>query len=122
PEAIAFLQHSSGSTGIQKGVALSHDKVILQIDEYARALALQGDEHFVSWLPLYHDMGLIACCLLPCLQGIPVTSLVPAEWVVRPELLLETIAKYGGTHVWLPNFAYAFLANRVNGDAIESND
>lgn len=122
PGEVAFLQHSSGSTGIQKGVALSHRKVLAQVDEYRSALGLEGDEQIVSWLPLYHDMGLISCCLLPCLAGVSIASLAPHEWVARPESLLEAIARYRGTHVWLPNFAFAFMARRIKPESVASLD
>src|SRR6185312_7401364 len=63
--AIALLQHSSGTTGLKKGVALSYDAILRQIEAYRAALHVGGDDVIVSWLPLYHDMGLIACCVMP---------------------------------------------------------
>ncbi|MDQ7034629.1 MAG: AMP-binding protein [Anaerolineae bacterium] len=76
-DSIAFLQHSSGTTGLQKGVALSHRAVLNQLSAYSDALNLSSQDVIVSWLPLYHDMGLIAGFLLPLLQGIPLVLMSP---------------------------------------------
>ena len=79
PEETAFLQHSSGTTGLQKGVALSHTAVLNQIASYSTAIELGESDVVVSWLPLYHDMGLIAGFLLPLLQGIPLVLMSPVR-------------------------------------------
>jgi acyl-CoA synthetase (AMP-forming)/AMP-acid ligase II len=113
PEVIAFLQHSSGTTGLQKGVALSHRAVLNQIASYSRALALTADDVIVSWLPLYHDMGLIAGFILPLLTGIPLVIMSPFDWVAHPALLLRAIDQHRGTLCWLPNFAYNHMARRI---------
>lgn len=113
PEAIAFLQHSSGTTGLQKGVALSHRAVINQLVSYRQALALTPDDVIVSWLPLYHDMGLIAGFILPLLLGLPLVLMSPFDWVAHPALLLRAIAAHRGTLCWLPNFAYNHMARRI---------
>jgi len=63
------LQHSSGTTGLQKGVALSHRSVLNQIAAYSQSIDLQDDDVVVSWLPLYHDMGLIAGFIMPLVAG-----------------------------------------------------
>src|SRR5262249_25016431 len=70
----------------------------------------------VSWLPLYHDMGLIACLLLPFVRRVPIVWLDPFEWVARPAMLFEAIATHRGTLVWLPNFAFHHLARTVSDD------
>ena len=113
PDAIAFLQHSSGTTGLQKGVALSHKAVLNQLANYAQAIALQPDDVIVSWLPLYHDMGLIAGFMQPLVQGLPLILLSPFDWVKHPALLFHAIHDYHGTLTWQPNFAYNHLARRV---------
>lgn len=113
PDAIAFLQHSSGTTGLQKGVALSHRAVLNQIASYSDALRLGPTDVVVSWLPLYHDMGLIAGFLLPVIQGLPLVLMSPFDWVRRPALLLRAIHDHGGTLCWLPNFAYKHCALRI---------
>ncbi len=113
PDEIAFLQHSSGTTGLQKGVALSHTAVLNQLASYSNAIHLTEEDVVVSWLPLYHDMGLIAGFLLPLVQGIPLVLMSPFDWVQHPALLLRTIDQFGGTLCWLPNFAYNHCARRI---------
>ena len=115
-EDIAFLQHSSGTTGLKKGVMLSYGAVERQLDRYAEALALGPADTIVSWLPLYHDMGMIACFMLPLTKGVPLVSLDAFEWVAQPELLFQTIEDFGGTHAWLPNFAFHHLIRAVRED------
>lgn len=103
---VAFLQHSSGTTQTKKGIRLSHRAVLSQLSAYAARLALTGEDRIASWLPLYHDMGLIACCVLPLVRGIPVVAIDALEWTLRPELLLRAIETYRCTLAWMPNFAF----------------
>ncbi len=110
---VAFLQHSSGTTGLQKGVALSHQAVLNQLASYSAALDLTEQDVIVSWLPLYHDMGLIAGFLLPLVQGIPLVLMSPFDWVQHPALLFRAIHDWQGTLCWLPNFAYHHCARRI---------
>ena len=113
PDETAFLQHSSGTTGLQKGVALSHRAVLNQIASYSDAIQLSAQDVIASWLPLYHDMGLIAGFLLPLVQGTPLVLMSPFDWVQHPAILFRSIHDYGGTLCWLPNFAYNHCARRV---------
>lgn len=113
PTSVAFLQHSSGTTGLQKGVALSHTAVLNQVAAYSDAIALSEDDVIVSWLPLYHDMGLIAGFLLPIIQGVPLVLMSPFDWVQHPALLLRAIDTHKGTLCWQPNFAYNHAARRI---------
>lgn len=113
PTSVAFLQHSSGTTGLQKGVSLSHEAVLNQLAAYSERLKLNVNDVIVSWLPLYHDMGLIAGFLLPLVQGIPLVLMSPFDWVAHPAMLLQAIHEYQGTLCWLPNFAYNHVARRV---------
>jgi fatty-acyl-CoA synthase len=111
---VAFIQHSSGTTGLKKGVQLSYGAVAAQISSYAETLQLADSDCIASWLPLYHDMGLIACFILPLTLGVPVVSLDAFEWATRPALLLEAIEQHRCTHVWLPNFAFHHLCRTVD--------
>lgn len=122
PESIVLLQHSSGTTGLQKGVALSHQAVFNQLNAYGQRLSLSEDDVVVSWLPLYHDMGLIAGFLLPILTGIPLVLSSPFDWVRAPYRLMQSVSKYRGTMSWLPNFAYNFCAQKIRDRHMEGVD
>jgi len=122
PDEIAFLQHSSGSTGLQKGVALAHGAVLRQIQAYSQAIRLISEDVIVSWLPLYHDMGLIAGFLMPLVQGIPLVLMSPFDWVAHPALLFRAIHDHKGTLCWLPNFAYNHCARRIRTRDTEGLD
>jgi len=111
---IALIQHSSGTTGLKKGVQLSYGAIAAQIASYSDAIGFAASDRIVSWLPLYHDMGLIACFILPLTLGLPMVSLDAFEWVNRPALLLEAIQEHRCTHVWLPNFAFHHLCRAVD--------
>jgi acyl-CoA synthetase (AMP-forming)/AMP-acid ligase II len=117
-----LVQHSSGTTGLQKAVALSHHAVLGHVERYARAIELRADDRIVSWLPLYHDMGLIAAFHMPLAAGVPIVLCSPFEWVTAPGLLLEALATERGTLAWLPNFAYNLMAARIRPDEIEGLD
>lgn len=122
PADTAFLQHSSGSTGLQKGVMLAHEAVLNQIAAYSAAIDLRPDDVVVSWLPLYHDMGLIAGFIMPLVQGVHLVLMSPFHWVRDPLVLLRAIHEYRGTLCWLPNFAYNFMATRVRRSALDGID
>ena len=112
PEA-SFLQFSSGTTGIKRGVLVTDDAVIAQLETYADALAVTRDDVIASWLPLYHDMGFIACLNMPLFAGLHTVVLDPIEWVTAPVSLLQAMSDFHATLSWNPNFAYAFMAQRV---------
>ena len=119
---IVLLQHSSGTTGLQKGVALSHRAVLNQLACYAGAIRLQPEDVIVSWLPLYHDMGLIAGFIMPILNRVPLVLMSPFDWVRAPYRLLQAVSKYRGTLTWLPNFAYNFCAQKIRERDLEGLD
>lgn len=114
PESLAFIQHSAGTTGLQKGVALTHGAVLRQLEHLVRALEIDGATDSVySWLPLYHDMGLIACFILPMVCYVPVVMQSPLDWVMHPETMLQIMSEYKCTLAWMPNFAFQFVPRRV---------
>jgi fatty-acyl-CoA synthase len=119
---IVLLQHSSGTTGLQKGVALSHQAVFNQLNAYGKSLALHEDDVVVSWLPLYHDMGLIAGFIMPILSGVPLVLMSPFDWVRAPYKLMQAVSKHHGTLSWLPNFAYNFCAQKIRDRHLEGVD
>jgi fatty-acyl-CoA synthase len=108
-DRVALLQHSSGTTGAKKGVALTFGTIADQNAAHAAALEASPRDLTVSWLPLYHDMGLIAAFLFPISLGSCVVSLDAFEWLLRPASLFEAIEHYRATHTWLPNFAFNHL-------------
>jgi acyl-CoA synthetase (AMP-forming)/AMP-acid ligase II len=118
-DAPCLLQHSSGTTGLQKAVALSHRAVLEHVTRYAEAIELRADDKVVSWLPLYHDMGLIAAFHLALAAGIPSVQIDPFEWVLAPVLMLEAISRERATVSWLPNFAYNFMAENIHDEDLE---
>lgn len=120
PEDIVVLQHSSGTTGLQKGVVLSHRAVLNQLNAYGSAIKLDpAQDVIVSWLPLYHDMGFIACFLMPVLMRIPLVNMSPFDWVRAPYRLHQAVSQYKGTLTWLPNFAYNFCAHKIRERNLE---
>jgi fatty-acyl-CoA synthase len=112
--ATALLQHSSGTTGLKKGVALSYDMIVDQLTSYRDALGIEAmDIRVASWLPLYHDMGLVTSFLLPMYFGFELVSMDAFEWLARPSFLFELIENSKANLVWLPNFAFNHLARAV---------
>ncbi|MFN2282463.1 MAG: AMP-binding protein [Anaerolineales bacterium] len=123
PADIVLLQHSSGTTGLQKGVALSHTAVFNQLDALRAAIQLDTENDVVvSWLPLYHDMGLIAGFIMPILTGIPLALMSPFDWVRAPYRMFEAVTRYHGTLTRLPNFAYNFCARKIRSRQLEGID
>jgi fatty-acyl-CoA synthase len=114
PESLAFIQHSAGTTGLQKGVALTHIAVLRQLDHLASALKIDSaTDRVYSWLPLYHDMGLIACFMLSLVCHLPLVMQSPLDWVMQPETALQIISEYRCTLAWMPNFAFQFIPRRA---------
>lgn len=117
-----LLQHSSGTTGLQKPVVLSHSAVLNHVKHYGKALGFSEQDKIVSWLPLYHDMGLIGAYHLPLAFGIPSIQIDPFQWVLAPVIQLEAISKEKATVLWLPNFAYNIYAEKVDEEELEGID
>lgn len=110
---LAVLQHSSGTTALKKGVMLTHRAIHAQVASYAQVIGLEKGARIVTWLPLYHDMGFIACFLAPMIVGCSIAHLDPFAWSARPTSLLDEIVAFGGEFVWLPNFAYNHIVNNI---------
>jgi acyl-CoA synthetase (AMP-forming)/AMP-acid ligase II len=117
PDGTMLLQHSSGTTGLHKGVMLSHASVWRHAESYNRNLKMGSHDVIASWLPLYHDMGFIACFVSPLILGVEIVWLSPFEWVANPALLLDAVSRHRATLAWLPNFAFAFLAQRAKAQS-----
>ena len=101
---IAFIQYTSGSTGHPRGVVLSHSNVIRTVEFMAEAAQLTRDDVVVSWLPLYHDMGLIGCSFTPPVNGAPLYLLPPD--LKNPRIWLELVTRVGATFTVSPDFGY----------------
>ncbi len=118
PDEPCLLQHSSGTTGLQKAVVLSHRAVLDHLFRYGASIQVEGRDKVVSWLPLYHDMGLIAAFQLPLAWGIPLVQMDPFEWIQSPAMFLSAVSQEQGTLAWLPNFAYNFMADRIHDEEL----
>ncbi|MBH64560.1 MAG: acyl-phosphate glycerol 3-phosphate acyltransferase [Alphaproteobacteria bacterium] len=119
---IAFLQYTSGSTGDPKGVALSHANLLANIRAMGAALEAESTDVFVSWLPLYHDMGLIGGWLGSMYHAVKFVVMSPLTFLARPERWLWAIHRHGGTLSAAPNFAYDLCVKRVDAQDIEGLD
>lgn len=113
PDEAMFLQHSSGTTGLQKGVMIGQRALENQLRILHDRIELSQKDKIVSWLPIYHDMGLIACFLFPMYWGTHVIEIPTFDWLQRPDLFFEAITTYQGTLAWLPNFSYKFMADKA---------
>ena len=118
-ESPLLLQHSSGTTGLQKPVLLSHKAVIKHSVNYGKSIRINKSDKTVSWLPLYHDMGLIAVFHLALASGITLIQLDPFEWVLAPSILLEAASSENATLAWLPNFAFSLMADKIDDYDLE---
>ncbi len=119
---LALLQYTSGSTGNPKGVMLTHANLLANVRAIGAALGLRNDDIGISWLPLYHDMGLIGAWLMPLYFGLPVVVLSPLAFLSRPARWLRAFHLYRGTISAAPNFAYELAAAKISDDKIAGLD
>lgn len=122
PESTAFLQYTSGSTGNPKGVVLSHSNLLANIRAMGEAVEVGAGDVIVSWLPLYHDMGLIGTWLSSLYFGLPLVLLSPLDFLARPSRWLWAIHRYRGTLSPAPNFAYEICMNKVRDEDVRGLD
>ena len=121
-EDTAILQFTSGTTGIKRGVQISHSAIIRSLLVYAEAIRLDRADKILSWLPLYHDMGFIACLNLPLAFGVHCIMINPLDWVANPGYFIQAASRYRATLSWNPNFAYAFMADRIGLEQLDTVD
>ena len=118
----AFLQYTSGSTGNPKGVVLSHANLLANVRAMWRASKVSSADTFVSWLPLYHDMGLIGACIGSLVVGYRLVLMSPLEFLAKPSRWLWAIHRHRGTLSAAPNFAYELCANKIADAELEGLD
>jgi 1-acyl-sn-glycerol-3-phosphate acyltransferase len=118
----ALIQYTSGSTGNPKGVLLSHANLLANIRAVGEAIEVSPTDVGVSWLPLYHDMGLIGAWLAPLYFGVPVVLMSPMAFLARPSRWLWTIHARRGTVSPAPNFAFDLSVRKIADDEIRGLD
>ncbi|MCC6531797.1 MAG: AMP-binding protein [Burkholderiales bacterium] len=119
---IAFIQYTSGSTGNPKGVVLTHANLLANIRAWGKAVALAADDVCVSWLPLYHDMGLIGTWLGSLYHGGLLVLMSPLDFLARPERWLQAIHRHRGSVTAAPNFAFELCLRRIPDALLEGLD
>ena len=119
---LAFLQYTSGSTGNPKGVMLTHANLLANLQAMGQAVQITSTDVFVSWLPLYHDMGLIGAWLGSLYYAYPLVLMSPLAFLARPARWLWAIHKHRGTLSAGPNFAYDLCTRRIDDRDLEGLD
>ncbi|MEV0728299.1 fatty acyl-AMP ligase [Polymorphospora sp. NPDC050346] len=109
----ALLQLTSGSTAEPKAVQISHGNLYANVSDTITHIECGDDDVMVTWLPLFHDMGMVGCLVVPMVSGFELVSVTPPEFLRRPLLWAELMTEYGGTITAAPNFAYAILARQL---------
>ncbi|MEM8640790.1 MAG: beta-ketoacyl synthase N-terminal-like domain-containing protein [Cyanobacteria bacterium P01_G01_bin.54] len=115
-ETLAFLQYTSGSTGNPKGVMVTHTNLLYNCADQAVCWEFGPDSINVTWLPVFHDMGLIYGILQPLYHGVPCYVMAPAAFLQRPARWLQAISRYRATHSAAPNFAYELCARKITAE------
>jgi acyl-CoA synthetase (AMP-forming)/AMP-acid ligase II len=113
PAPLAFLQYTSGSTGQPKGVVLSHANLLANLDTIVRTFGMRRDDRLVSWLPPYHDMGLIGTILTPLYVGAMTVLMSPMSFLRKPQRWLDAITRHRATVTGGPNFGYALAVRKI---------
>ncbi|MEL6341033.1 MAG: AMP-binding protein [Myxococcota bacterium] len=127
-DALAFVQFSSGTTALPKPIALTHEQVVANVDAIMDQIltAYPEDDTFqhrgCSWLPLYHDMGLVGCVFVSMNRPRDLVLIPPEQFVARPVLWLRALSTWGGTISPAPNFAYSLCVDRIRDQELEGVD
>lgn len=121
-ESLAFLQYTSGSTGMPKGVMVTHDNLMHNLAMISRHCGQTSESYGVSWLPPYHDLGLICGILYPCYEGFPMTMMAPVTFLQRPFLWLQAMSMNKATLSMAPSFAYELCCRKITPEQRETLD
>ncbi|MDA0224642.1 MAG: AMP-binding protein [Proteobacteria bacterium] len=122
PGDMGFLQYTSGSTGSPKGVVLSHANLMANVRAMGAAVNAKPEDVFVSWLPLYHDLGLIGACFATLVLGFPVVLMSPLAFLSRPASWMHAIHRHRGTMSGGPNFAFELCLRRIEDEDMKGID
>src|SRR5665811_597313 len=122
PDSVALIQYTSGSTGDPKGVVLSHANLLANIRAMGGIMEASSADIFVSWLPLYHDMGLIGAWLGCLYFGAPLYAMSPLSFLVRPESWLWAIHRFRATFSASPNFGFELCLNKISDADLKGLD
>ena len=122
PSETAFIQYTSGSTGDPKGVVLTHSNILANVRGIGWSVKVRPTDIVVTWLPLYHDMGLIGSWLFSFYYALPITVLSPLAFLSRPERWLRALSDSGGTLSPAPNFSFELCARKIPDSALEGLD
>ena len=122
PGATCFIQYTSGSTSLPKGVEVSHANLMADMALMEAAWGLSPSSTMVTWLPAFHDLGLIFGLLQTLFSGCPVVQMAPNSFLQRPVLWLEAISRFRGTHTAAPSFAYDLCTRRAAPEQREGLD
>ena len=122
PDNIALLQYTSGSTSQPKGVIVRHRNLYDNLEHLGVRFGYGPESRLVSWLPIYHDMGLMGGMLAPFFAGVPGAIMLPQDFVMKPIRWLQLLSSFGGTISGGPNFAYDICVSRISDEDVHSLD
>jgi acyl-CoA synthetase (AMP-forming)/AMP-acid ligase II len=121
-DTLAFFQYTSGSTRTPKGVMVNHANLMSHFEDFERDVAHSDDSVIISWLPHFHDMGLIYGILHGVYRGIPSYLMAPIYFLQRPYRWLRAISRFKGTHTAAPNFAYDLCVSKISPELRDNLD